>query len=359
MPKTISRLELNRTLLDRQLLLAPTKVKAVKALERLVALQAQVASPPYYGLWARVDGFTPADLMKLRDQGIAVRAALLRSTLHWVTVADYAWIRPIIQPALERAWQGFFGARKSGIEVTSLCDAAREILSGGPISLSALSDGLLQHFPAWNKQAMEYGVRTHLPLVQVSPAGSWKGGTAARYELVAVDAETDAARLVRSYLAAFGPATPNDIAAWAGFTAIGKTLEAMRDELTTYSDEMGRLLYDLPKAQIVDGNAAAPLRFVAEYDNLILAHADRSRIVPEVHRKQVFLSAGRVRATVLVDGFVAGAWKLEKDKRLTRLVVEMFGKQPKAVRDAIQAEGERLLQFAEAGQGQLDVRWIV
>ncbi len=359
MAKTISRLELNRTLLDRQMLLAPAKVKTAKALERLVVLQAQVASPPYYGLWARVEGFAPADLMKLRDQGNAVRAALLRSTLHWVTAADYAWIRPVIQPALERAWQGFFGVRKSGIEVAPLCDAARKILSGGPISMCALSDELLRHFPTWNKHAMEYGVRTHLPLVQVSPAGAWKGGTAARYSLVDVHTKTDAARLVRSYLAAFGPATPRDIAAWAGFTAIGKTLEAMRDELTTCSDDAGRLLYDLPKAQIVDGTTPAPLRFVAEYDNLILAHADRSRIVPDVHRKQVFLTAGRVRATVLVDGFVAGAWKLEKDNKLTLLVVGMFGKQPKAVRDAIQAEGERLLQFAEADHSQLDVRWIV
>lgn len=359
MAKTITQRELNRTLLDRQLLLSTSKVKTMQALERLVALQAQVASPPYFGLWSRVEGFNPSELMKLRDQGKAVRAALLRSTLHWVTASDYTWIRPILQPALERAWQGFFGVRKSSIEVQPLCQAAREILNAGPISMSSLSDEMLKHFPAWNKHAMEYGVRTHLPLVQVSPAGTWKGGTAARYALFEVAPKADATRLVRSYLAAFGPATPKDIAAWAGFSAIGKTMEAMRDELSTYKDEDGRILYDLPKAKIIAGDTPAPLRFVAEYDNLILAHADRSRIVPEALRKQVFLTAGRVRATVLVDGFVAGAWKLEKDKKQTRLVVEIFCRQPKAVRDAIQAEGERLLQFAEAEQGHLDVRWIV
>lgn len=354
MIKEISQRQLNRTLLSRQMLLGPVSLKTDKAVERLVAVQAQVASPPYFGLWARVASFEPSQLMSLRDSGKVLRAPLLRSTLHWVTATDYRWIRPVIQPALEKAWQGFFGVRKSGIEVEPLCEVARGILRDGPISLSALSDELLREFPSWNKEAMEYGVRTHLPLVQVSPAGSWKGGTAARYQLVAVDQAADSARLVRRYLAAFGPATARDVAAWAGFTSIGK---ALPDDLIEYQDEAGRVLYDLPGQEIVDGDFPAPIRFVAEYDNLVLSHADRSRIVPEVHRKKVLLTAGRVCATVLIDGFVAGVWKLERDKKLLRLKVELFAEPSKKLRKELDQEGAKLMAFAEAHE--LDVRWIV
>ena len=128
----LTPLQLNRTLLDRQMLLARARVKPEKAVERLVALQAQVASPPYLGLWARVEGFAVADLVAMLRTRTTVRAALLRSTLHIVSARDYSWIRPLVQPALERAWQGFFGARKSGIEHPPFCEVARGLLAGAP-----------------------------------------------------------------------------------------------------------------------------------------------------------------------------------------------------------------------------------
>jgi len=121
----------------------------------------------------------------------------LRSTLHWVTAEDFRWVRPVIQPALEKAWQGFFGSRKAGIEVEPICGLAREVLKAGPVSLSELSDKLLEEFPQWNKEAMEYGVRTHLPLVQMPPAGAWRGGTMAKYALMKADAKRDEKKLVR------------------------------------------------------------------------------------------------------------------------------------------------------------------
>ena len=361
MPKTISLRDLNRTLLSRQLLLEPADHPTLKTVEQLIGLQAQVASPPYFGLWSRLARFEPTHLMELRDSKKVLRAALLRSTLHWVSTKDYAWMRPTIQPALERAWQGFFGVRRSGIEVGPICDLARTLLADGPLTLSHLSDGLLKEFPQWNKEAMEYGVRTHLPLVQVPPAGAWKGGTAAKYELVPVNDTPDPPKLVRRYLAAFGPATARDVAAWAGFTAIGKTLEAMRDELVEYQDEAGRALYDLPKSTIVEGKAPAPIRFVAEYDNLVLSHADRSRILPDAHRKRVLLSAGRVLATVLINGFAGGTWKVEKVKKTARLRVELFVEPKAKLRREVECEGERLLDFAEPTltAHEVDVRWIV
>jgi len=359
--RTLTLRQLNRTLLSRQLLLQSSNLKTIEAVEQLVALQAQVASPPYFGLRSRIDGFQPTDLMSLRDSRNVVRAPLLRSTLHWVTASDFAWIRPVIQPALERAWQGFFGARKSGIEIAPVCDLARFALASGPISLNQLSDSLVTEFPHWNKEAMEYGVRTHLPLVQVPPAGSWKGGTAARYELVQVDAEVDAKRLVKRYLASFGPATARDVATWAGFAAIGKTLDAMRAELVEFEDQFGRKLYDLPKMDILEGAEAAPVRFVAEYDNLVLAHADRTRVLPDAHRKRVTLTAGRVLATVLIDGFARGVWKVEKQKKVAQLRVDLFAKPNKKLLREVNREAERLIEFAEPHfpNREFDVRWIV
>jgi hypothetical protein len=119
----------------------------------------------------RLEDFSPEALMALRDEKQVYRAPLLRVTLHWVSAADYYGMRSTIQPALERVWKGFFGRRKEGIEVAPLCAAARELPRGGPTSLGDLSTALPREFPQCNGEAMEYGVRTHLPLVQVSPAG--------------------------------------------------------------------------------------------------------------------------------------------------------------------------------------------
>jgi hypothetical protein len=344
---TLTLRQLNRTYLHRQHLLAASKGTALDMVQHVVALQAQVASPPYFGLAARLHKFAPPDLMALRDKQTVVRTALLRSTLHWVTAADFAWMRPLLQPALEKAWQGFFGARKSGIEVGPLCVKAREILKRGPISLTDLSTELAKEFPHWNQPAMEYGVRTHLPLVQVSPAGSWKGGTAARYRLQPIAFDPDPKRLVRRYLAAFGPASPRDIAAWAGYTAIGKTMEAMREELVEYRAESGTKLYDLPNLPIVDGRKAAPVRFVAEYDNLVLGHADRTRVLPDAVRKKVLLSAGRVMPTVLIDGFVGGTWKIERKGKQATLRIALFAAPKAPVRQQILKAAEKLVTFAE------------
>jgi hypothetical protein len=162
---------LNRSVLARQWLDTAKPGKPMEAIEQLVGLQAQAPSPPYFGLWARLKDFQPEARMALRGEKQVYRAPLLRPTLHWVSAADYYWIRPTIQPALERAWQGFFGKRKDGIEVAPLCAAARELPRGGPIPWGDLSTGLPRELPQWNGEAMEYGVRTHLPLVQVSPAG--------------------------------------------------------------------------------------------------------------------------------------------------------------------------------------------
>ncbi len=357
-PATLTLRQLNRALLARQLLLGRTEGPAPMALERLVALQAQNPSPPYFGLWTRLSRFTPAELFALRDSKAAYRTALLRSTLHWVSREDFVWMRPTIQPALERAWQGFFGKRKEGIVVASLVEAARGILNDGPLSLTALSAQLCERFPQWNQQAMEYGVRTHLPLVQVPPAGAWQGPMTAKYEVAAIG-EPDEERLVRRYLKAFGPATHKDVAAWAGYTAIGRTMLGMARELSQYTGPGGEALYDLPDQPLPPEETPAPVRFIPELDNLVLGHADRTRILPAEFRNRVLLTAGRVLPTILVDGFVSGVWKWTRTRRQIILEIEPFRPWPLRVRKAVEAEASAMLKWGGASSDgtKPDITW--
>ena len=161
--------------------------------------------------------------------------------------------------------------------------------------------------------------------------------------------------LVLRYLAAFGPAGAKDFQAWSGLTGAKALLQELRPELVEFRDEAGNELFDLPEAPLPPADTPAPPRFVPEYDNLILSHADRRRVITDGDRKAVFLSAARVRATILLDGFVAGVWRIEKTKKSAALIVEPFAPLAPQDRDALAEEGERLLRFATDGQPELDV----
>ncbi len=163
--------------------------------------------------------------------------------------------------------------------------------------------------------------------------------------------------LVKRYLAAFGPSSVKDVQAWAGMTRLRDPVEELKPELFTFRDEAGNELLDLPDAPRPSGDTPAPVRFVPEYDNLVLSHADRTRVLPDAYRSKVLLSAGRVRATILVDGFVRGAWRIEKSRGAPTLVIEPFEAVPEADREALRAEGERLIRFVHDDGRDLDVRF--
>jgi hypothetical protein len=340
---------LNRTYLRRQGMLARWKCAVEVAVERLVAVQAQVATPPYFGLWSRVAGFRQEQLHELLDRGVVVRTPLLRSTLHLASATDYAWLRPVILPALEKGWAGFFGARKTGIELGPLLREARKLLGAEGMALGELSTQLVEKFPEWNREAMEYGVRTHLPLRMMPPAGYWKSGGSAVYrEVTGCDAVGDETKLIERYLRAFGPATVKDAQTWAGRTGLAEGFGKLGTRLRRYEDERGRELWDVADGELEDEGVEAPVRFVAEYDNLVIGHEDRTRVLPEEYRKRVFAGAGRVMPTVLVNGFVAGIWKAETVKKVARLRVEVFGTWTKKVKAEAEREGLELLRFWDA-----------
>ncbi len=134
-------------------------------------------------------------------------------------------------------------------------------------------------------------------------------------------------------------------------------LAALSPRLRTFRDERGRELLDLPGAPMPDPDTPAPPRFLPEYDNLVLSHADRARVLPEEYRPLVIRSAGRVLATFLVDGFVAGTWRIERTRQGATLLLEPFGPLPRGTRDDLRAEGERLIRFAEGDAATFHIRF--
>jgi Winged helix DNA-binding domain len=357
--------QINRATLARQMLLAREKVAPLKAIERLVAMQAQWPRPPFVGLWSRVKGFVRVDLAKLLDQRKVVRATSLRGTLHLVGARDFVALRPTLQPILDAGMRSIVRQRGAAIDADRVVAQAQAILGGGPRTFEELRERLLHDDPEGDERAMGYAVRMLLPLVQVPDDDSaWSFPTQARFALaekwlgcpIATDGEARPDQLVLRYLAAYGPANVADAQAWSGVPRLRETFEALRPGLMTFRDEQGRELFDLPKAPRPAGNAPAPVRLIPEYDNLIAARADE-RFVARRDRPRVFLSALRIAATVLVDGFVAGTWKIERSKTAAKLTVEPFAPFTARTRKEVASEAEALLRFAEPDARAFDVRF--
>ena len=251
--------------------------------EHLVGLQAQAALPPYLGLWSRLRGFDPHELGRMLTEREVVRLTLMRGTVHLVTPRDAALLRPLMQVAIERGHNGAFGRRMGGVEPDELATAARELLADGPLTAREAAQALVARGIGEDLEALGNAVRTYLPLVQLPPRGVWGAGGRARYatlqawtgvELAAAPSIDD---VVLRYLGAFGPATVKDAQNWSGLTKLAAVFERLRDRLVVFADEGGRELCDLPDAPR-PGDVAAPARLLGEYDNVLLGHADRSRI---------------------------------------------------------------------------------
>jgi hypothetical protein len=349
--------ELNRATLARQMLLDRQTIPALDAVGHLAGLQAQVTSPPYVGLWTRVRDFRREELTRLMQERQVVRATLMRATLHLMTAEDYLLLRPALQPALTRSMISTTGKRVEGLDVDRLVGAAREFFEEEPHPFADLRPLLSKLEPDRDQSALAYAVRTHLPLVQVPSGGVWGYSgkapftTADKWLGRSLSRSEDPRDLVLKYLAAFGPATVKDVQTWSGRTQLKQPIEEIKHELRTFNDERGNELLDLPDAPLPSGDAPAPPRFVPEYDNLVLSHADRGRVISDEHRKRVFLSAARVRATFLIDGFVRGVWKVEKARKKATLIIEPFEPISAEDRAALIDEGERLVRFLTEPQG--------
>lgn len=350
----MNRLQLNRATLARQHLLARTGRKPLQVIEDLAGMQAQVPKPPFIGLWTRMKKFAPADLAKRLHDRSAVRATLMRGTLHLCSTADYFIFRPAMAEMLAASMGAVLRDRAKTFELEKITAAGKKWFDKKSSTFEALRDHLLEKFPGGDERAMGFAVRTHLPLVMVPDDSAWSFPADSDFALAArwlekePAAKSDAQALVKKYLAAFGPATIADAQTWSGIKNLKPIFAALREELTTFKDEKNRELFDLPDAPRPDAETPAPIRFLPEFDNLVLAHDDRSRVIDDAHRKIVVTKNLRILATFLVDGRVAGTWTTEKKRGAAQLELTAFGKLDKKTRAALEEEGEALLEFLES-----------
>ena len=371
MPDTLTARALNRALLDRQLLLrreplpgatGPRADRVIETVEHLVGLQAQAPFPPYYGLWSRLDGFLPGDLSSLILERRVVRIGLMRGTIHLVSADDCLRLRPVLQPVLERGLRANFGRQLTGVDRAALAAAGRVLVEDRPMTFSELGAALSPQWPGHPAAALAQCVRGLVPLVQVPPRAVWgKAGQAAHTSAEAwlgrpLAASASPDQVVLRYLAAFGPATVADAQAWSGLTGLREVVGRLEPWLRTFRDEQGRELFDLPDAPRPDPDTPAPVRLVAEFDNLILSHADRARVISEPDRQRLYSKNGIFPGTVLIEGFVRGMWRVTTARGVAALAIELF-READGDRDAVAAEGERLLEFAAPGTPDAELRF--
>ena len=349
---------LNRALLARQLLLHRSPMSAEQAIEALVGLQAQSPNPPYIALWTRLEGFTADALGQLLLDRRVVRVALMRSTIHLVTAADCLMLRPLVQPVLDRELRGSaHGRNLAGVDVDEVVTAGRALVDERPLTGTALGELLRARWPDRYARSLAYTVRNRIPLVHIPPRGIWgKAG-----QPVVTSAEAWLGRplddapsidtLILRYLGAFGPATVQDIQSWSGLARLREHVERLRSQLAVLRDENDTELFDLPDAPRPDPDTPSPPRFLGEFDNVLLSHADRRRIIPSDHRRRIATSNGMVPGAVLVDGFLRGTWRVVRQRRQATLVVQPFERFRKTDQRALADEGARLLEFVAPGLG--------
>ena len=357
--RALTAAQLNRATLARQMLLdRPSGVGVVAAVERLAGMQAQEPRHPFVGLWTRLEDFEDVALLRALRERSLVRATLMRSTLHLLSAADYVALRVALQPPMSVALR-VLGARARDLDPDEVLPAARALLAGSPLTFDEIRARLQEQFPGVDERALGYAVRTLLPLVMVpSEDARWGFGRSAQFALaeewlgepLAEDGAEQA--LVRRYLGAFGPASAQDVQAWSGVGGRKAVLDGMRDELEVFTDETGRrTLFDLPDAPRPAPDVPAPPRLLPEFDNLMLAWDDRSRVIADEHRPLVTTKNLRVKATFLVDGVVAGTWALAVKRGVATLTLEPFSGKvvAKRVLKELEAEAERLVRLAEPG----------
>jgi hypothetical protein len=348
---TLTRRALNRATLDRQLLLRRHPMPARQAVAHLAGMQAQAPLAPYTGLWTRLGNFRPEDLSTLISERAVVRAHLNRNTVHLLTTEDYCDFRPLFTQLSERGLRAHFSKRLAGVDLAQVRAHAQDLLAGRARTRAELGKLLAEKWPDTDPGSLAYAASYLLPLVQVPPRGIWGETGQATFALAAdwvgrpLPGEPDPAaaeRLVLRCVAAFGPVTVNDIQTWSGLTRLREVTDRLAGQLRTFRGEDRAELLDLPDAPRPDPDVPAPPRFLPEYDNLLLSHADRSRVIP--HDRPVPLPPGNgaTQGTLLIDGRWNATWKIGQGA----LDIQPFVRLSPADVDAITAEGARLLDFA-------------
>ena len=345
--------ELNRALLARQMLLTRQRVGAVDAIERLACLQGQWAPSPYVALWTRLAKFEREDLTGPIDKGLVIKATLMRATLHLVSAKEYAAYALATLDGRFAAWRPPGGPDLAALKV--IHDKVFAFAAKTPRSREEIREFIARDAPKEERLRNWYlwAAVTASGIIWEKSGAHWEYRQLARF--VAPPAslrkapKPDAAfdLVARRYLTAFGPSSVRDLANWSGCRVppLRAALERTPD-LRRFRDEAGRELFDLAKAPRPSADAVAPVRFLARFDAAILGHdaAERTRILPAAYKKQVIFAA-EVWTTFLVDGFVAGRWKIAATPKQAVLELLPFERLAKTDKAALVDEGERLVRF--------------
>jgi hypothetical protein len=338
--RTLTQRELNRALLARQLLLERVRLPIPRVLERLGGIQNQYAPNAYIRLWSCLEGFRREDLTRALERRSVVQATLMRATIHVVSKRDFWPLAVAIRRGRREWWLRVQKPRPDERELEATAAEVHELTA----EESRRHEELVETLGArWRM------LGPWLDLVRVPPSGTWEKRRANHLraadrwvgrEDVGVEDAIDV--LVRRYLGAFGPATRNDIASWAG-VSVGDVAPALeRLALRRFRDEQGKELVDVPRAPLPDPETPAPVRFLPTWDAALLVHARRTGILPERHRPRVFSTKNPPSMpTFLVDGEVAGAWRYDQG----HVRLEPFGKIDRAALRDLRQEGERLATF--------------
>lgn len=359
----LSQRALNRAVLARQMLLRRENLSATEAIERLVGMQAQVPNAPYVGLWSRLESFQPDELATLITERQAVRTSLMRTTLHLVSARDSLALRPLMEPMLKSRFSSSpFARNLTGMDTEAVLTAGRTLLEERPRTTAELGKLLNERWPDRDAVSLAHAVRYLVPLVQLPPRGIWGASGQATWTTLeswlarSLDEAPSLEEIVLRYLAAFGPATVMDIQAWCWLTKLREVVERLRPRLCTFRDEQGNELFDLPEAPRPDPETPAPPRFLPEFDNVLLSHADRTRIIADHHRA-IIMESRMLIGSVLVDGFAAGTWKIQRERDSAILYIQPFGTLSAPDRDALVEEGARLLEFVAPNAAIRDIRF--
>ena len=336
--RALSQRELNRATLARQLLLERARLPVPRAVERLGAMQAQSPKAPYIGLWSRLEGFRREQLTRAYERKRVVRSTLFRVTMQLVSTADH----PSFAALMHARWRDEFANWKLPADewAARIVRLARD----GPFTYAA-ANAAVPELPA----RYRWRVRCLTPLVHVPPAGTWGNHrihvtTAERWLGPSmVELRAAAALLVKRYLAGYGPASKADLLRFSGLRAgdVSAGFEELEPKLVEFEAEDGRTLFDLRRAKRPPEDTPAPVRFLPEWDHLILALDERTRVLPADVAPVVIKKNGDVLPTFLVDGVVAGLWRNEDGKVKT----EPFAPLPLAARRELAEEGSRLAAF--------------
>jgi hypothetical protein len=361
---------LGRATLARQMLLERHELRALAAIQRLAGMQAQAPLSPYVGLWTRLHGFSAEELADLVRRRMVVRATLMRVTVHLVSARDALAWRPILQRVAEGGWRGSQWSKQIGAATgPEVVAAAQELLDGRALGRTDIGRALAERWPDADPFALGGTVLYLLPTVQPPPRGVWgEGGVTTLtsmesflgQELPAEPSPASVDELVRRALGAIGPASVMDVQSWSRLTRLREVFDRLA--LRRFRGEDGSELFDLPRAPRPDPDTPAPVRYLPEYDNLLLSHADRRRVNPAGRAVPLFPGNGAQRGTFLVDGQYAGLWQIRRSRAgrdgpvRAELGLEPFQPLSRAAVDELTVEGDALLSFAAADAQDHDVR---